>query len=356
MSVVPITGQPGLFRNEASAELSDYLDGGRRRWHPLRGALRGLGDARQDAIVSKLTDVTAQYNTSHTNATKLLAAFGPLDEPALLNLGAAIKALKARDAAAIARMTGAQFAGVVRMGFAAAKGNIVRAETIVHGNLGGHETIAEHLLVAAKNVLDAVGVIVDNATAAVGTATGYAQSVGLGLVQTQNVRPLYGLQRVQTQTVSPLYGYKGLRQVHVQTVSPLYGLGELGVVLADDAVMAIIIAAGVLIGVALLLGVYVYVHQSQAASDEADRACAAGAAAGQPCTSADWSAAHAAAAAAERSLSPLPNFNDLFQQAGSLLFWGGMAAVVAAIAYAGWTAAPAAAITRERLRARASRL
>ena len=35
--------------------------------------------------------------------------------------------------------------------------------------------------------------------------------------------------------------------------------------------------------------------------------------------------------------------DELFQQAGSLLFWGGMAAVVAAIAYAGWTAAPAAA-------------
>jgi len=351
MSVVPIAGQPGMFRDERrSLELADYLDGHFAppvRWHPLRG-LRELGDARQDAIVAKLADVTAQYNTTHTNATKLLAAFGPLDETTLLTLGQAIKALKARDAGAIARLTGAQFAGIVRMGLAAAKGNIVRAEAITNGgNLAGHESIAEQLLVASKNVLDAVGIIVNNATVAAGTAAGYAQSVGLGRVETRNVH-LYGLRRVETRNVR-LYG------VETRNV-PLYGLGELGFAIADDAVIAAIVAVGALVAVALLLGVYVYIHQSQAASAAADQACAQAATAGRPCTAADWTAAHAAAADAERRMSPIPDLNPLFQQASSLLFWGGMAAVVAAIAYAGWTAAPAAAITRERLRAGASRL
>lgn len=345
MSVVPISGQPGLFRDERrSLEFADYLDGNFApapvRWH----ALRDLGDARQDAIHAKLADVTAQYNTTHTNATKLLAAFGPLDETTLLNLGEAIKALKARDAGAIARLTGAQFAGIVRMGLAAAKGNIVRAEAITNGNLAGHEAIAEQLLVAAKNVIDAIGSVVNNATAAVGTATGYAQSVGLGRVQTQNVRPLYGT------AVTPLF--KGLRRVETRNVQ----LSDLGIVIADDVAIALIVAAGVLVGVALLLGVYVYIHQSQAASDAADAACARDTAAGRPCTGGQWIDYRMQAVQQQRDLSPIPDLDPLFSSASSLLFWGGLIAVVAGVAYVGWTAAPAAAITRERLRTSASRL
>ena len=318
MSVVAIPGQPGLFRDERrSLELADYLDGNFALARPQWRALRGLGDVRQDAIVAKLASVVDAYNTTNTNATKLLAAFGPMSAPALLSLGQAIKTLKQRDPGAIVRLTGAQFCGIVRMGLAAAKGNIARAQAIVNGNLSGHETIAEDLLNAAERVLQGVGHIVNDSTSAIGTASSYA----------------FG--RVETRTAN---------------------LSELGIVIADDVAITAIIAVGVLLSIAILGGIYIYIHQSQAASENADRACAAGAASGHPCTTADWTAAHDAAAAAERSLSPIPDLNPLFQQAGSLLFWGGMAAVVAAIAYAGWTAAPAAAITRERLRAGAARL
>jgi hypothetical protein len=317
MSVVAIPGQPGLFRDERrSQELADYLDGNfplGPRWH----ALRGLGDVRQDAIRAKLASVTAQYNTTMTNATKLLAAFGPLDESALLNLGAAIKALKARDAGAIVRITGAQFTGIVRMGLAAAKGNIVRAEAITNGNLAGHEAIAETLLNAAERVLQGVGHIVNDSTSAIGAASSYA----------------FG--RVETRTAN---------------------LSEFGIVIADDVAIAAIVAVGVLLSIAILGGIYIYVHQSQAASDAADLACERDAAAGRPCTGGEWVTYRDRAVEQERRLSPVPDLNPLFQQAGSLLFWGGLAVVGAAIAYAGWTTAPAAAITRERLRARASRL
>lgn len=290
---MPIPGQPGL-----------YLP---------RGALRGLGDLRQDTIRVKLASVTASYNTTQTNAAKLLNAFGPMDANSLLSLGEAIKALKSRNATAIARLTGAQFAGIVRMGLAAAKGNIVRAEGITNGNLAGHETIVESLLGAAQGVIDAVGLIVNNATSAIGTATGSVGFAGTG------------------------------------------GRG-LGLVIADDVAIAAIVAVGVLVGVALLLGVYVYVHQSQVASETADRACVQDAAAGRPCTGEQWVTYRDRAVTQERNLSPIPDLNPLVAQAGSLLFWGGLAIVAAGIAYGGFITAPAAVNARAGLTRRSQSL
>ena len=286
----PIPGQPGLFL--------------------ARRGLRGLGDL---TLVSKLADVTSSYNTTNTNATKLLAAFGPLSADALLNLGAAIKALKSRDPETIARVTGAQFAGNVRMGLAAAKGNIIRAEGIINGGLPGHDELARQLLTAASNVIDAIGAMVNNATEAIGTATGYAQSVGLGR-------------------------------------------GSLGIVIADDVAIAAIVAVGLLIGIALLLGVYVYVHQSQVVSETADQACARDAAAGHPCTGTDWVHYRTEAVTQQQNLSPIPNLDPLFQQAGNAIFYGGLLAVAAVIGYGVWTTLPAAQVARGVLTRRASSL
>lgn len=302
LSLAPVHGQPGVFRRRG--DLEDYLDG-----YAMNGAgMRGLGGPLEDAQ-TKLRVTQRTYDDLKARATTLLSRWGPLDTSTLTRL------MQLASSTPIGRpviLSAAAFTGVVRMSLAAATGNIVRARAILErGTEPGREARANVLLNAAKNSLRALDSLIAGAEVAQGPQAAAARRLGLS------------------------------------------GSG-LGFVIADDAILAIIAVVGVVVLAALIASVYTYTHQSTAASDTADAACEADAAAGRPCTGDDYVRYRAAAIEQEHSLSPFPDFSPLIRQTGSLIFWGGLLAVGGLLAYGAWTAAPAAQITRERLRARAA--
>jgi hypothetical protein len=128
------------------------------------------------------------------------------------------------------------------------------------------------------------------------------------------------------------------------------GLGD--PVVAPSVVIAGIIAAAIVLVVA---GVLVYnliatQQANEAAVREAEQACARDAAQGRPCSGAEYTARVDAARREQQRWGNIPNLDRLFQNAGSLFFWGGLIVIGGLLGYAAWTAEPARRNLQERLR------
>lgn len=293
----PIPGQPGLYRGE----------------NPLHRGFRlgGLGAPPVALLQSKLVAAQSAYDATKTSMAPLLAAYGPLDQDVLKRLVVAIQT-QGRGLNVI--LGAGSFVGLLRMGLAAAIGNISRASSILSGSPAGHEDLIARLLDTAQNVIDQLNVIISAATTAQGAAAAGLRTFGLS----------------------------GVR-----------GLGALGV---DDATLAILAVVGVIIGAALIYALVVRVQDANNARATADTACERDAAAGHPCTGAQWATYRATADAAAHQQSLVPDFADILNQIGNLVLYGGLAVVAAAIGYAVWTTLPAARVARGALTSRAQRL
>lgn len=271
--------------------------------------LNGLGIS-VDSLNAKVTAVQAQYDALKTSMTPLLNAYGPLDQDSLQRVLAAVQ--QAGSSPAI--IGAASFVGVLRLALASSVGNIARARAILAGSPTGHEDIVANLLTTAQNVLDATDTLVSSAVAAQGAVASGARRLGLS--------------------------------------------GGLGVFGIDDAtaVLGILAAVGLVVGAVLIYAVFVQVQAASNARDVADSACARDAAAGHPCTGTQWAQYRTDADAQARRQSVVPDFSDILQSVGSLIFWGGLLAVGAAVGYAVWTTLPAATVARSSLTRRASSL
>ena len=128
----------------------------------------------------------------------------------------------------------------------------------------------------------------------------------------------------------------------------------LGAFVVDDGVLVLAaLAAGALVFIVSAGILYLVIAEQQAtaaALEEAERACALDASQGRPCTPEAFQAAVRRARETQNEYGLFPNLNELFKQAGSLLFWGGLLAVGAVLGYAAWTAEPARRNVEERLR------
>jgi len=311
MSVVAIPGQPGLFRDERrSYELADYLDG-----HVV---LRDIAASRASIAVAD-----AKFNELKSRASKLLAIYGPLDQATLDRFRAAVRG---KGPGFFASMGAAEFAGLIRLFLSASAYNINIAHALLNGpDPESRETTINLLISTAMNLLAALDTLVRGAQATqdaiasvIRTAGSVAQSMSLG-----------GF---------PHGRRGGLRDLGFEPVEIVAGL----------VVIFIVVAA--------LAYAFTQWEAAQSAAATADAACDRAAAAGSPCTAADYARIHDQALEAATRLSIIPNIGQAISSAGSLFFWGGLAIVGAAVAYGAWVAAPAATTARERLRAGAARL
>lgn len=123
-----------------------------------------------------------------------------------------------------------------------------------------------------------------------------------------------------------------------------------------------VIVAGIIAGTVLLIvaGVLIYtqlsaIQASSVASQEADRMCALDAAAGSPCTGATRDRYRASVLEAETRSGLVPDIGASIRSVGSSIGWALGLGILGMFAYGAWISAPAAQITRSRLRERASR-
>jgi hypothetical protein len=142
-----------------------------------------------------------------------------------------------------------------------------------------------------------------------------------------------------------------LQAVHAaQRGAGAVGLGE-PISISTLAIAALIAGTLVfLVGAGALYSVLAENQATENATDEAERACALDAAAGHPCGGATYQDYVRRAREGQRTFGFLPNLNELLKQGGSLIFWGGLLAIGAALGYAAWTAEPARRNVQERLR------
>lgn len=115
-------------------------------------------------------------------------------------------------------------------------------------------------------------------------------------------------------------------------------------------VVPVLIAAGVVVAAVLVYQVFATTQTNVTAIAEALEACDLDEAAGRPCSGAQYQEYLRRAQEAQRALGAVPDLAALFRQAGSLLFWGGLLAIGAGLAYIAWTAEPARRNVQERLR------
>lgn len=320
--------------NAITAELASYFEAEEAAPETLaRGSLRGARGARGMAgqsglrgglgdvasVTALLTQADAKFLQIKTNATKLLAMYGPLDTPVIARIRAAIAG---KGPGVYAQMGAAEFSGVVRYFLQGVAYNLSLVHALMNGpNPEAHSIEAALILTPAMGTLAAVDRLITTAQA--------TESAIASVIRT-------------------LEGAASSLGVQLHGLSPR-GLGDLGFEPVE-------IAAGIVIAFIVVSALYLAFSQyesMQAASAAADTACSQP---GVSCTAEQWANIRDQALQAAATLSILPNLGHAIEQAGSLLFWGGMAAVAAVLAYGAWVAAPAASITRERLRAGASKL
>jgi hypothetical protein len=288
-----VPGQPGLYRRGMS----------------------GFGDAA--AVNATLAQADAKFLQIKANASKLLAMYGPLSTDTITRIRTAIAGKGAGGW--YAQMGAAEFSGVIRFFLQGVAYNLSIVHALMNGpNPEAQTTAAVLILTPALGVLNAVDHLVTTAQATEGaiatvlrTIEGTAQSIGQRL------------------------GLQG---------APAPGLGFEPIEIAAGIVIAFIVVS------ALYLAFSQY-ESMQSASDAADAACSRP---GVTCTAEQWAAIRDQALQASAMLSILPNLGRAVENAGSLLFWGGLAVVAAAIGYGMWVSAPAATVARQRLTARAS--
>jgi len=129
------------------------------------------------------------------------------------------------------------------------------------------------------------------------------------------------------------------------------GLGE-PVTLTTGGIIAIVIGVTFIItvGAVLLYALFSSLQAASAASAEAQEACERDAAAGRPCSGAQWQEYLRRAQEGQRTFGNVPDLRELFSSLSSLLFWGGLLALGAGLGYLALTAEPARRNVQERLR------
>lgn len=294
---VAIPGQPGLYRHR----------------------LAGLGDA--DQVRSLLAQADAKFAGIKANAEKLLSSYGPLS---LSTIGRIKNAIAGKTSGGwYAQIGAAEFSGLIRYFLQGVAYNLSIVHAMMNGpNPEAQTTIAVAILIPAAGVLDAVGRLIATAQATesaiastLRTIEGAAQSLG----------------------------------VQLRGLSGGGGLGDLGFEPVE-------IAAGILVAFIALSMLYLAFSQyeaMQAAADAANQACSQP---GVTCTAQQWAAIRDQALQASATLTILPNLGRAVEQAGSLVFWGGLLAVGGLLAYGAWVTAPAATTVRSQLQSKAQRL
>lgn len=270
------------------------------------GGLGGLGDGGLGAIDDlhvRLGVLQAEYDALKAETATLIGAHPEFSSVSYEEFARRVAAL---SPGTIVRLTLGQFQQLTNATLISTTGNLVRARALLPLGDAARSRI-DKLLTAGKNNLHAYRNLLDGIETANRSADYARRAVGLG------VPPAVIIAGIVAGTV-------------------------------------LLIAAGV--GIYALLAAH---HASTVASAEADRMCALDAASGSPCTGARRATYREQVRQHETQSGLVPALQDLFQQAGSAVFWGGMLIVGSLLAYGAWVSAPAAQITRERLRARASR-
>jgi hypothetical protein len=265
------------------------------------GGLRGLGAI--DDLVTRLDVLQAEYDSLKAESHALVASHPELDSVSFEEF---VRRVASLAPGTILRLTLGQFQQLTNAMLISTIGNITRARALLPLGDTARSRI-DKLLTAGKNTLHAYRNLLDGIEAANARADQVRRAVGLG-------------------------------------VAP-------AVVIAGIVAGTIVLVVGGALVYALLSSI----QSSTVASQEADRMCAADAAAGTPCTGADRARYVAAVLEEQRRSGLVPDFGNAIRELGSTVFWGGMLAVVGLLAYGAWITAPAATITRERLRARAAR-
>ncbi len=257
-------------------------------------------------LETRLAVLQAEYDSLKADSAALIAAHPEFNGVSYEEFARRIATLAPGT---IVRLTLGQFQQIANATFIVTTGNLVRARSLMAIGDAARARI-DKLLTAGKNTLHAFRNLLDGIERANASADQVRRAVGLS------------------------------------------GLG-----LAPGAIIALILAGGAVIVVGSVL-IYTALATQQAslvASQEADRMCAADAAAGSPCTGARREHYREAVRRQETESGLVPAFRDFLRDAGSTVFWGGMLAVVGVLAYGAWVSAPAARLTRDRLRERASR-
>lgn len=305
----PIPGQPGLYRN---TRLPNIIGHGGPEWRRLQ--MRGLGDVA--SVNALLVQADAKFNGIKANAAKLLAVYGPLDQGTVARIKTAVSG---RGPGFYAEMGAAEFAGLINYTLRGAAYSLSIAHALMNGeNPEAQTTLATVIVTSTFQMLGTLDSLIHGAQATESAITEAIRSTG-----------------AVAQSIGQRLGLSGLRG---------QGLGF----------EPVEIAAGIVVAFVVVVLVYLLISQyesMQAAAEAANQACSQP---GVTCTAQQWAAIRDQALQASATLSILPNLGRAVEQVGSLVFWGGLAAVAAVLAYGAWVAHPAATIARDRLRSQAA--
>lgn len=331
---MPVPGQPGLYRLGAGGGYAPMplpeggfgaapvprpvLPKGIKLYTgskpPKLSGFGALGDA--DAVRALLATADVRFGAVKQAATRVLPAsiFGPIDRSVIDRIRAQVAG---KGPGWYASIGAAEFAGLIHFFLSSVAYNL----TLVHALMNGPD--AEAQTVNAVLILTPANLILDGLSRLISTAQMTEDAI------TELVRRTDGA---------------------AQSIGRQLGLA--GLALPPLAVIAIVFVVAVVIA-------YLFSQWAsmQAASDAADRACAAP---GATCTPGQWAEIRDQALQAASSLSIFTNLGRAIEDAGhgasSAIFWGGLLGIGALVAYGVWVTAPAAQVARGRLTARASTL
>lgn len=297
MNMRPIPGQPGLFR----PSLGLTIPGGPPfTWQVPTGRPWTLGSlsSEQEALSARLRLMQAEYNALKRGLAPLTEQY-PFSPRSYESIA---RAVAAKPRSETVRLTLEQFAQVSR---------------------GALSTIAQSIAISR-------GILAAPATAS-----------QLAKVRTMQMRA--------TRVMESYFGAVMAANAGQRAVSAATGLAfapHIGVAIAALVVGSIIFV----VGVGTLYSLLAEQQAAEAANKAALVACALDAERGNPCGGARYMEYVEQARQTQHDWGLVPDLNDLFKQAGSLLFWGGMLTVAGFLGYAAWTAEPARRNVQESLR------
>jgi hypothetical protein len=296
----PIPGQPGLFHDGARrTALSDFMPNppaSGYTWDVPRGQPWTIGDL--PSLRAQWTANEQRYNEIKLASQPLLAAH-PFDGASYADMA---RQIITTPSGSTIRLTQAQFATITRAVLSETSQGQAQAAALL--NDASRSDRARKILFNVKSALDAYDRALRGIMALSRQASAAARAVGLG--------------------------------------DPLTTGGIIAIVIG--------VAFVILVGAVLLYAVFSSVQAIIISRREANEACARDAAAGRPCTGAQWLEYRERSAAAQRDFGLIPSIDELIRQIGSFAFWGGLLAVGGLLAYAAWTAEPARRNVQERLR------
>lgn len=256
-----------------------------------------------ESAASVLVEVEGLYSQAEQQLLPLMRKNGPLSSSKLAALKSQVTGLARRGAAI--QLSDSLFTGICRYALAMSKGNLVIARSILHGPNGSrHLGLVQEVTEKAKDTLRSL------------------------LSTLSSVR----LVRDWTGTESAIR---------------LNGLG-----CGPPCVVAAGVAATVLFIIFAGTIAYLFMHafNSEEATRLANEACERDAQTGNPCSGTDWQGYRDEAIAQQNEISP-PLINPDSNPLGALsdlVFWGGMAAVLAGLGYVAFVTYPASKRFRDR--------